>query len=699
MYCCNCGKKLGEEDRFCDNCGTPVYQEIEEEGQNLETAEAFGLEKETPKENLTAKEESRIPAGENIPEREPFAVEKSASEEATAEKDPVPEKELGAENESIPEGELSAKKDLILEKDMSAENESALEETAESSGRKEKPVLEEATGEVILETGRGPDPGRGEELDLTVPLQEDGANLSDLEKRIMKNMEDELILEMPEAAQSRAFTGEDRKAFYGKNAEEGNRYGGGQSPHGGFPYGQGERGPGWQQYGEPPAYGEGQRKEKPEKNKKKVWIIALSSVVALLLVAVVIMLFLLFSPENKLKDHIENRDWAAVSNLYEEQFKGNEKKIEKAHEIFQETVEELKEAFIAGSMDYPTVKRHLKAIEDFWDDDYVRDTLEFVRELGDSRSAFEEAEQHMQREEYEDAIRLYGEVVEHDANYDTAREKLETAKTKYKEKLLEEAGAYEEVRDYESAIAIVEEGLEVLPGDIELSSRKGEIEEAREEYGIMSILEQAKTYAAQKNYFEAMDVVREGTLENPGNEKLETAFRDYSEKYKQDILTKAEVALGNDENYEAAILIFDSALRTLDGDYPEVEQTLREKREEYVQRQLEKSERENAQAAIVGIWHGSMVSSGGLDISMDQFLGYAGMPGANMVLDCQPSGALHLELLGEIGDGTWIKDGAENGVYYLEVEGDAQEVRIDSSGRLRMELDGVTLIFEKTGEA
>ena len=38
MYCCNCGKKLEDEDRFCDQCGTPVYEEGNGEGGHREEA-------------------------------------------------------------------------------------------------------------------------------------------------------------------------------------------------------------------------------------------------------------------------------------------------------------------------------------------------------------------------------------------------------------------------------------------------------------------------------------------------------------------------------------------------------------------------------------------------------------------------------------------------------------------------------------
>lgn len=597
MYCCNCGKELGDGDRFCDDCGTPVYEETGEGAEGQEDEHETETDADGPDETEA----------------------------------PVLNQESGFTETYEPESELS--------------------------------------------------PGAG-----TV--------LSDLEKKIMKNMEDELILEMPETAGQGQPYGSTLAPPYARPPYESSQkqppYGNSQVLPQDLPGNQGV---------ERTACRGKKADRQPQKKKKKMFIIGLSCVVAALVAAVVFFFFLLFSPEKKLKECVEDRDWTAASALYKDNFKENEKKKEKADEILRNAVDVLKEEFIAGTIDYATVKRHLRGIEDFWDDSYVKDTLDFIRELGDSREAFEEAGRHMLQEEYEDAIRLYGEVISSDANYETAKEKLEAAKSAYREKILGESKAYAQMKDYDSAIAVVEKGLEILAGDTVFKSRLEELQREQEEYGIEEVLTEAENYAAQNNYFEAMDTVRQGLLEKQGNDELEAALEDYSEKYEKDILAKAEAAVGTDENYEAAILIFDSALNTLGGDYAKIEQAIREKREEYVQLQLDKSQKENAESAIVGVWQGTTVSSEGLEFSMEQFLAAGGMAGSSALINCQPSGSFHMELLGVVTDGNWQRDEAGSGVYYLNVGGDRQPVRIDTSGRLHMDLNGIDIVFEKTEEA
>lgn len=607
MYCCNCGKKIDDNDKFCEYCGSPVCWD--------EPAAVIPGDGE----HVSASEASDFSESGAVPVSAPAASAGDTSEPAG----------------TVPEG------------------------------------TDSVTGD-------------------TIP---------NLEKKIMKNMEDELILEMPEAAGTgqfyagtygagqRAASGHGEQAPYGQGSQTPPPYGqSGQAPH---PYGQAH-----------PPYGGGEQDPKEGKNpaknkKKKVLIITLSCAAAALIIALAVFAFVISSPVNKLKKAIGDRDWTTVEALYEKSFLGDEKKEAKADEILQKEVESLKSEFTSGAMDYSTVKRHLKAIDEFWDDECVDKALEDIRELKDSRDAFESAEQCMQREEYDAAIRLYGEVVKSDSNYEKAQENLETAKAKYREKSLSDAAAYEEIKDYDSAIKTVEEALKLLPGDGELTSRLEALEAAKVSYAVQETLDEAQRYASQKSYFEAMAAIKEGLYENPDDEKLTAALKDYSEKYKADVLEKAQTALGTDENYEAAILVLDSAIRTLNGEYADVEQVFREKREEYVQAQLEKSERENAQAAIVGVWHATLVSVDGYEMGIDEFLEYAGMSGMSMILNCQASGALHVELLGEIGDGTWEKIGQDGSQYNLIVDGDPQPVTINTSGKLQMDLDGVVLIFEK----
>ena len=45
MYCCNCGKKIDDNDKFCEHCGSPVFRDepaavIPGDGEHVSAPEA-----------------------------------------------------------------------------------------------------------------------------------------------------------------------------------------------------------------------------------------------------------------------------------------------------------------------------------------------------------------------------------------------------------------------------------------------------------------------------------------------------------------------------------------------------------------------------------------------------------------------------------------------------------------------------------
>ncbi|MCD2493358.1 zinc-ribbon domain-containing protein [Lacrimispora sp. NSJ-141] len=521
--------------------------------------------------------------------------------------------------------------------------------------------------------------------------QEPEDSIPNLEKEIMKNMEDELIFEIPAGAQS--------------HPENPHREG----PRTGGAYGQAGAGPQpgntYDHLGgrseEPPAYGSmpGVHKKQPEKKKSRLWIIILAAVAAALLIGAAVLFFMVSGPVSKLKASVRDRDWTRAEALYEKNFAGKDRREQQAAGILGDAVQEIQSEFISETTDYQTARRYLKAISGFWDDESVETALESIRELNDSRTAFKEAEACMEDEDYAGAIQKFSEVIKADGKYEEASARLETAKSKYKDKVLNESQAQAELNDYDTAIAQVKEALKILSGDRDLQEKLEELEDGQEKYAIQSVLDQADSYASKGNYYSALDLLRNTLKENPGNEKLSRALENYRQKYQEDILGKAQAALGSDENYDAAVVVLDGALHTLDGDYPEIEQVLREKREEYIQAQLAKSQQDNSVSSAVGNWNVTTVTTGTYEMPAGDFLMYGGMMNTQMRLEIYDTGEFYLDILGKTGEGTWSADGQENGRYILTMGTDTQPVTIDGAGKLSMELDGVLLKFEKETSA
>lgn len=116
------------------------------------------------------------------------------------------------------------------------------------------------------------------------------------------------------------------------------------------------------------------------RKKDKIPLIVLGSMAVVLVIIISIFLNMLRWEKNLIK-YVEKKDWTAAGSVYKNHIKGNENKEERADEILYEAVDMLREAYTAESMTYSDVEENLKAIEDFWDDDYVQVTLEEVQSL------------------------------------------------------------------------------------------------------------------------------------------------------------------------------------------------------------------------------------------------------------------------------------------------------------------------------
>ena len=115
----------------------------------------------------------------------------------------------------------------------------------------------------------------------------------------------------------------------------------------------------------------------PKKKKKTALVVTLVSLLVVAAAVAAILIIVVFNPEKKLKQYVEERDWTEADALYEKSFQGKSRE-DKADELFEEAVDLLEEEYEDGLMDASTARRHLKDIEDFWDDRSVEKLLEKI---------------------------------------------------------------------------------------------------------------------------------------------------------------------------------------------------------------------------------------------------------------------------------------------------------------------------------
>ncbi len=579
MFCSNCGNRVKEDDKFCENCGSPL-----------------------------------------IPE----AAGKPAEPEYT-DSTVCPENGTDSEADRSPDSPDAADSTVQLDDTMK------LDET------------------IKLDTT----------IKLDMPQEQNNTEEGDfpnLEKKIMQNMEDELIFDIPEKGEAPAY----EPVKVRREAKEGQKKPGSGKAR----------------------KGSGKQDLKKKKKSKKKWIILSAAAVAVIAVAAVVML-VITGPVNRLRSSVGDRDWQEARQIYENSFLGREGREARADDIFAAAVEEIESEFAAETMDYQTAFGHLSALAAFWDDSRARSALDSVEALNSSRNAFQRAESCMESGDYAQAVESYGQVIESDSRYSEAQSRLETARSRYKQQIFTESDELEEQNEYQSAILLVEDALELLGEDADLRARLTELEDGQSRYQVQSVLDQAQVYADRGNYYSAMDLVGNALKTNRNNESLQSASEEYRQKYEEDILANAEAALGNDENYEAAIIVLDNALRTLGGEYPEIEQALQTQKEVYVQAQLSQSAEDGQRIALIGVWR------------TDSMFFWE----KERRLEVYDNGRFHMDAAGTLVDGTWEPDSQNENTYLLESGGQTYRAVLEDDGMLSMEYDGSKLQFSKEQDA
>lgn len=305
--------------------------------------------------------------------------------------------------------------------------------------------------------------------------------------------------------------------------------------------------------------------EKPKKQKmgkkKKILLAALVGTLVLVIAAGVIFLSYYLSSEQKLLRALKQDDYDTALEIYhgEMEGEGSEALIAKLEELINTVREEYTDSLIG----YDTAMEELSTLRGMQVSavkDLLDETERYVIRLHNSREAFEEAETLLQQGEYAEAIEKYGEVLQLDGNYAAAQTGILNAINAYREEILSEAAIYAEAGRYAEAIAKLEKGLEVLPGENDLQEQLKNYKDTMKKREVEALLSRAAGYADQGDYPKAIEALQG----KESNAELNAAYLKYCQDYETVVLTEAEKMMG-EERYDETISYLKDALTTLPG--------------------------------------------------------------------------------------------------------------------------------------
>lgn len=248
---------------------------------------------------------------------------------------------------------------------------------------------------------------------------------------------------------------------------------------------------------------EQQETEKPKKKKSKVKrFFVILSVIVLVAGATTGVLYYRWytSPEQKILRALDKEDYDTAISLYGDDFTGDSKTIDKK---LEERIDSIKDDYVNGNLEYSIAKEELEkleALENSGIEDKLKETIEYIKALNASRTAYNAAEDMYANEDYQGAIENYKKVIEDDSNYKDAQDKIADCIDGYRTAILDEAKALAEEGSYDKAMKKLSDALEILPDDEKI---KPKYDEYKKNY-IDSVIADADNEVAEGNYATAI---------------------------------------------------------------------------------------------------------------------------------------------------------------------------------------------------
>jgi tetratricopeptide (TPR) repeat protein len=223
----------------------------------------------------------------------------------------------------------------------------------------------------------------------------------------------------------------------------------------------------------------------------------------------------------------------------------NENKIKNK---ITKNMNQIKEDFTSNKINYSDATSKIKKYSNLSlvSSDFMA-ANKYIDELNNSRGAFIKAAEYENNNDSYNAVQEYQKVIEQDQNYIKAQNKIKSLSVSYKAKLLADVETLVKKQNYSDAISKLEQALNILHNDTDLTVRINQLSIKKQEIGAKE------------------EAVKIQNLKN--NQKLVvTSARAYDDGYSI-VLRKATVIVKNVsdkvvKNYEIGILMFD------DNGYP-----------------------------------------------------------------------------------------------------------------------------------
>lgn len=309
----------------------------------------------------------------------------------------------------------------------------------------------------------------------------------------------------------------------------------------------------------------------PVKKKKPIpkGKIILFSIIGVVLVVVITAAVLLFrwytSTEQQVLRALDAGDYDTAVVIMEKDASANESKS--LADQLNERITNIKTGFVDGTIEYASAMMELDTIEKLKVDGVSAELNAvqiYIDNLNESRTNFATAESFYTTGDYAEAIANYRLVIEDDANYAAAVEKLTDAVNKYRDAILAKAKEYADAELYSDAVALLNEALEIIPNDTKITEQIRIYEKDNAEKLKADALETAAGYAKNVDYLNAFKALTSVMKSQATDAELVSAYNKYCDQYAAQIISEVDLKV-SEKDFDGAISLLNTALRELPG--------------------------------------------------------------------------------------------------------------------------------------
>lgn len=287
----------------------------------------------------------------------------------------------------------------------------------------------------------------------------------------------------------------------------------------------------------------------------------------ILIIGIVMGIVTIYSPLNRFKHAIEEEDFLTASKVYVE-MSASEKSD--ALEEVDSWLSDLLEKYDNGKLDeemtwklLDSIVYHFTKFYDFVEGGYIEFYENELNILSVSKKHFSDAQEAENMGDLLSAIESYGYVAPQDSNYEMAQEKVESLLEQHKANTLQQAKAMMEEKDYEGALMVLYDSINIHNGDKELKQLIVDCTQKEHEQIAENSLNEAADAVSGGDYPTAIRILEE--VSDLEIESVVEKLSEYRENYLQETLIKAEEQAKNG-TYEEAVLTLNSAMAILGED-------------------------------------------------------------------------------------------------------------------------------------